>query len=340
MNVNIILDSDYICNKLTEGEEKTINNLFSYFKNKTNIIILLDNNKNLLKKIVKHEKISNQNIKNTEIFLTSLINGTNKIDYKTKEKYENNFIEFAKDLITKKYPIQIVISDKKINDDIETFQLEELDKIFQIIEKFSEKHYITDNETLLADSNNSNIKSFEDYEEILFNTFWCSSKITIVAKEFWEGIAKGNFTSQNRAVYEKSLKYLIKIFNQIEKITGEKIEIEIITGVRARLLDEFKMSIKTFSDEAYDFLKKIDGRINFKLKILKWDTGNEGNVGESHGRRIYSNYGGLETGNHPFDLFNNKLNHKDSSFHWISEKEHLNLPNYMLTLADRPVSQL
>ena len=47
MNVNIILDSEYICNKLTEGEEKTINNLFTYFKNKSNIIILQDNNKDL-----------------------------------------------------------------------------------------------------------------------------------------------------------------------------------------------------------------------------------------------------------------------------------------------------
>ena len=339
MNVNIILDSDYICSKLTEGEEKTINNLFTYFKNKSNIIIILDNNKNLLKKIVKHDKISDQNIKNTEIFLTSLINGTNKIDFKTNEKYEDNFIHFIKNLITKEYPIQIVISDKKIDNEVKTFQLEELDKIFKIIEKFSEKHTITDNEKLLEDDN-TNIKSFDEYEEILFNTFWCSSKITIVAKEFWEGIAKGNFTDINRASYTKSLKYLIKVFNKIEKITGKKIELEIITGIRGRLLDEFKMSNKTFSDEAYSFLKNVDGQINFQLKILKWDTGNEGNVGESHGRRIYSDYGGLETGNHPFDLFNNKLNHKDTSFHWISENEHLNLLNYMHTLATRPVSQL
>lgn len=339
MNVNIILDSEYICNKLTEGEEKTINNLFTYFKNKSNIIILQDNNKDLLKKIVKHEKVSNQNIKNTEIFLTSLINGTNKIDYRTKEKYENNFIQFIGNLITKKYPVQIIISDKKIDDNIKTFQIEELDKIFQIIEKCSEKHTITDNERLLED-NNSNIKSFNEYEEVLFNTFWCSSKITIVAKEFWEGIAKGNYTDKNRAGYEKSLKYLIKIFNEIEKITGDKIEIEIITGVRDRLLPDFKMSIKTFTDKAYEFLKKIDGQVNFKLKILKWDPGNEGNIGESHGRRIYSNYGGLETGNHPFDLFNNQLNHKDTSFHWINEKEHINLSNYMITLSKRPVPQL
>lgn len=340
MNVNIILDSDYIYNKLTDGEEKTINNLFTYFKNKSNIIILQDNNKDLLKKIVKHEKISNQNIKNTEIFLTSLINGTNKIDYKTKEKYENDFINFIKNLIIKKYPVQIIISDKKIDDNIKTFQLEDFDKIFQIIEKFSEKHTITDNKALLADYKNSNIKSFDEYETILFNTFWCSSKITIVAKEFWEGIAKGNFTDKNRASYEKSLKYLVKVFSQIEKIIEEKIEIEIITGVRGRLLEEFKMSPKTFSDKAYDFLKNIDGQINFKLTILKWDAGNERNVGESHGRRIFSNYGGLETGNHPFDLFNNFLQFKDSSFHWIGEKERLNLKNYMLTLATRPIIQL
>lgn len=339
MNVNIILDSDYICNKLNDGAEDVINNLFTYFKNKSNIILIQDNNKNLLKKIAKHKKISDQNIKNTEIFLTSLINGTNKIEFSTKEKYEDNFIEFIQNLITNHYPIQIIISDKKIDNNIKTFQLDEIDKIFQIIEKSSEKHIITENEKLLKDRN-SNIKSFDEYEKVLFNTFWCSSKITIVAKEFWEGIAMGNFKDKNRAGYEESLKYLIRIFNQIEKITGEKIEIEIITGVRGRLLNNFKMSNKSFSDEAYEFLKKIGGQINFKLKILKWDTGNEGNIGESHGRRIYSDYGGLETGNHPFDLFNNDLNHKDTSFHWISEKEHINLSNYLLTLSERPVSQL
>ncbi len=339
MNVNIILDSDYIYSRLTDGDEKTINNLFTYFKNKSNIIIIQDDDKTLLKKLIKHKKITDQKIKNTEIFLTALINGTNKIDFKTKEKYENDFAEFVKNLISKKYPIQIVISDKKIDDVVETFQLEDLDKIYQIIEKCSEKYTITDNETLLID-NNSNVKSFDEYKEVLFSTFWCSSKITIVAKEFWEGIAKGNYTDKNRASYEKSLKYLITIFNQIEQIVGKKIEIEIITGVRDRLLSNFKMSNRTFSDEAYEFLKKIDGQVNFKLRILKWDPGNEGNIGESHGRRIYSNYGGLETGNHPFDLFNNELNHKDSSFHWISDREHLNLSNYMHTLAKRPSPQL
>ena len=127
MNVNIVLDSDYICNKLNDGEEDIINNLFTYFKNKSNIIIIQDNNKTLLKKIAKHEKISDQNIKNTEIFLTSLINGTNKLDYTVKEKYDNNFINFIKSLQIKDYPIQIIISDKKIDGSVQTFLLDDFD---------------------------------------------------------------------------------------------------------------------------------------------------------------------------------------------------------------------
>ena len=39
MNVNIVLDSDYICSKLSEGKEDAIDVLFTYFKQKSNIII-------------------------------------------------------------------------------------------------------------------------------------------------------------------------------------------------------------------------------------------------------------------------------------------------------------
>ena len=52
MNVNIILDSDYICSKLSEGKEISIDYLFTYLKNKSNIILILDSEQNLLKNIL------------------------------------------------------------------------------------------------------------------------------------------------------------------------------------------------------------------------------------------------------------------------------------------------
>jgi len=337
MNVNIVLDSDYICSKLSEGKEEAIDVLFTYFKQKSNIIIIQDNEKIILRNIIKHQKLKEQNIKNTEIFLTSLINGTNK-DFAVSEKYENDFLKFVQILKDREYPVQIVISDKKIDPSIETFLIEDVDKIFEIIEKSSQKHRVTDNEKLLTEKN-INILSFIEYEKILFNTFWCSSRITIVAKEFWEGVEKGKFAEKNRAGYKRGLEYLIKIFNQIEKITKKKVEIEIITGIKEKFWDEIKMSPRKSSDSVYDFLRSVNPNINFKLKILKWDIGDETIVGEAHGRRIYSDYGGLETEYHPFDLFNYSK-YKDTSFHWIGEKERLNLLNNMTLIAERPETQL
>ena len=89
MNVNIILDSDYICNKLNEGKEEKINALFTFMKNMSNIIIIQDNDQNIVRNIIKNEKIKEQEIKQTEIFLSALIQGTNKYDFVTNIKYEN-----------------------------------------------------------------------------------------------------------------------------------------------------------------------------------------------------------------------------------------------------------
>jgi len=334
MNVNIVLDSDYICSVLSEGKESSLNYLFTYFKNKSNIIIIQDKEKALLNKIIKHERIYEQSIKNTEIFLSSLINGTNRLDYTIKEKYNNDFIDFIKNLQTKDYPIQIIISDKKIDGSAKTFLLEDFDKITQIIEKYSQRHKITDNEIFLQNENNSNIASHDDYEKILFNTFWCSSKIEIVAKEFFEGIVLNKKNKEkHQNTYSKGLKVISKIFDQVENLTEQKTELEIISGVQSKYMDDFKMNSKNLVDEAFDFLSKIDPR--FTLRLLRWDRGDENTAGEGHGRRIYSNYGGIETEYPPYELFNNNLDYKDIWIQWIGEKEHLNLPRYMHTLAKR-----
>ena len=326
MNVNIVLDSDYICSKLSEGKEEAIDVLFTYFKQKSNIIIIQDNEKSILRNIIKHQKLKEQNIKNTEIFLTSLMNGTNK-DFAVSEKYENDFLKFVQILKDREYPVQIVISDKKIDTSIETFLIEDVDKIFEIIEKSSQKHKVTDNEKLLTEKD-INILSFIEYEKILFNTFWCSSKITIVAKEFWEGVEKG-YVEKNREGYKRGLEYLIKIFNQFEKITKKKIEIEIITGIKKKFWDEIKMSPRKSSDSVYDFLRSVNPNINFKLKILKWDVGDETIVGEGHGRRIFSEYGGFKTEYMPFEIHskrdrNDRIFYKNTSCQWIGKKNYLN----------------
>ena len=334
MNVNIVLDSEYICNKLSEGKEDQINFLFTFIKNSSNIILLQDNEKNILKNIIKHKKIGEQNIKNVEIFLTALINGTNKYEFFIEEKYENDFQNFIKIIKDKNYPLQMIISDKKIDENIKTYKIEDIDGIIENIKKYTERYIISDNEELLKGKDVTNVVSFDEYESILLNTFWCSSKITIVGREFFDGSVISNHKNKNVQVYTEGLNFLNKVFKKIKDFTGKKVEIEIITGVPGKKIDKFKMNSRSYADEAYEILKEIDD--NFKLTIVKWDIGDEIKVGEGHGRRIYSDYGGFDTGFMPFDLFTNEMRFKDSSFHWITEKEHINPLSFMNLLAKRP----
>ena len=334
MNVNIVLDSEYICNKLSEGKEDQINFLFTFIKNSSNIILLQDNEKNILKNIIKHKKIGEQNIKNVEIFLTALINGTNKYEFFIEEKYENDFQNFIKIIKDKNYPLQMIISDKKIDENIKTYKIEDIDGIIENIKKYTERYIISDNEELLKEKDIANVVSFDEYESILLNTFWCSSKITIVGREFFDGSVISNHKNKNVQVYTEGLNFLNKVFKKIKDFTGKKVEIEIITGVPGKKIDKFKMNSRSYADEAYEILKEIDD--NFKLTIVKWDIGDEIKVGEGHGRRIYSDYGGFDTGFMPFDLFTNEMRFKDSSFHWITEKEHINPLSFMNLLAKRP----
>ncbi len=230
----------------------------------------------------------------------------------------------------------MIITDKKIDLSIETYLIEDLDKIIKTIKKYAEKHKITNNEQVLKKKDIANVVSFEEYEEILLNTFWCSSKITIIGKEFFDGSIFSGGKEFNKKVYTEGLKFLIKIFNEIEKFTGNKPEIEIITGVpgNRKKMELWRRNSKNLTDELYEILKNID--TNIKLKIVKWDIGDEITVGEDHGRRVYSDYGGFDTGFMPFDLFTNELNFKDTSFHWITEKEHINPLLLMNILAERP----
>ena len=211
-----------------------------------------------------------------------------------------------------------------------------MDRIIKKIKKYTEKHIITDNEQVLTKKNIANVVSFEEYEKILLNTFWCSSKITIIGKEFFDGSIFSGGKEFNKKVYTQGLKFLFKIFNEIEKFTGNKPEIEIITGLpnNKKKVEDWRRNSTNLTDELYEIFKIIDEKI--KLKIVKWNIGDEATVGEGHGRRIYSNYGGFDTGFMPFDLFTNKLLFKDTSFHWITEKEHINPLLLMNILAERP----
>ena len=57
--------------------------------------------KKYFKKIIKHEKIGDQNIKETEIFLSALINGTNKFEFSINENYDDKLEDFITNIVKK-----------------------------------------------------------------------------------------------------------------------------------------------------------------------------------------------------------------------------------------------
>ena len=82
-------------------------------------------------------------------------------------------------------------------------------------------------------------------------------------------------------------------------------------------------------DEIKEYLNSINSKFDFSIKIIKWDVGNERYIGEGHGRRIYSDYGGLETQFMPFEMYkkdgeSDNFYHKDTSFFFINEESYLN----------------
>ena len=335
MNVNVILDTDYICSQLSNNESSIrVANLFMLLKNKSNIIILQDNDQSILKNILHQlqynfENIENSDLDHASIFITELAKGTDNFTFVTEEKYENNIINFINVLKEKKYPVNLFISDKKI-EELKCFSLEELDSILRILEKCSKKHTVSNNEEILSLKDKTNKINFDKYKEVLFNTFWCSPKITIVGREFLDAFFSEKYSQKNREDYKKGFNFLFEILENIEIIIKKKVTIEIVSGViKYYNVDDFIKNKDKKIDEIKKYLTSINNKFDFSVRIIKWDVGDERYIGEGHGRRIYGDYGGFETGFMPFELYKkdiktNEFFHKDTSYFWIDEESYLN----------------
>ena len=104
MNINIVLDSDYICKKLSNPDTaKDIEHLFMIMKQKSNIIIVQDKNQKIINKIIhqlteEFKKENRGDLEYVKNFITELAKGTNKYDFITDEIFENDFSTFISDL--------------------------------------------------------------------------------------------------------------------------------------------------------------------------------------------------------------------------------------------------
>tara|TARA_B100000780_G_C21078431_1_gene434235 strand:- start:111 stop:1169 length:1059 start_codon:yes stop_codon:yes gene_type:complete len=351
MNINIILDSEYICKKLsTQNGMRDLENLFMIMKKKSNIIIIQDKNQKIINNII-HQLIQELKKKDqieltyAKTFITELAKGTNGYDFISEEVFDDNILDFVNSLKKKNYPIKIIISDKKINSDFECCTIEDSGKILDELENYSSKYTVTNNKELLEEAEKGkNIMNFSQYKDVLFNTFWCSDKITIVAKEFFDGAFNSDrpdLQNLNREKYAKGFKFLFDCLKNVQNFTKQKVNIEIITGLKHTKVHEFKSNQGEKIDELYKFLNELNDEINFKLKIIKWGAGNEKFVGEGHGRRIYSDYGGFDTGFMPFEMheknrISGEIFHKDTSFHWINKKSYIEWSKIGYILEQRP----
>ena len=92
MNINIVLDSEYICKELKKIDGAIrIANLFMFMKHKSNIIILQDKKQEIIRDILQQlalnfEKIENNELDDAKIFLLELAKGTNQYDFITDEE--------------------------------------------------------------------------------------------------------------------------------------------------------------------------------------------------------------------------------------------------------------
>ena len=353
MNINIILDSEYICKELSNQDSAIrIANLFMIMHKKSNIIILQDKQQEIITSILHQlaynfEKIEKEDLSDAQAFVTELAKGTNDFDFITEEYFENDIIQFVNKLKEKDYPVKIIISDKKIDSDIETYAIEDASKIFDYLENYSHKHTVSNNTKLNNDSTtDKKILDFNEYKDVLFNTFWCSDKITIVAREFFDGAfnSKPHIQELNREKYAEGFNFLFDCLKSTEKFTKKKMNVEIITGLKHFDVDSFKLDKGKKVDELYEYLNNLTEDFNFELKIIKWDAGNERFVGEGHGRRIYSEYGGFDTGFMPFEMHDKDkrtgdIFYKDTSFHWINKTSYIEWNKIGYILEKRPKSQ-
>lgn len=350
MNINILLDPEYICEQLSSktGAIK-VAYLLMAMKHKSNIIIIQDKEqeiiRNILHKLVSiFEQTETEDFNDAQIFLIELAKGTNQYDFITNETDVKNFDKFIQKLIEKKYPLKLIISDKIINNGVKTFSIDEFGKIIRIFEEFSKKHIVSDNPKMNSEIKKIKVIDYDEYKNILFNTFWCSNEITIVAKEFYEACFNQNeiWRESNKKRYKEGFKFLFECFEEIEKFTNKNLIIKIITGIKPNHIKKFSFEGKKNVDELYNFINSFNKKFLLELMIIRWDSGDEIEIGEGHGRRVYSDYGGFETEYMPFEMHGDNprkggIHSKNTSFSWIDKESYLDWSKIGEIISRRPI---
>ncbi|MDB2345066.1 hypothetical protein N9V41_03135 [Candidatus Pelagibacter bacterium] len=330
MNVNIIIDPEYIISNLKKDTDiLRVAHLFLTLKNKSNIIIIQDKDKDIIKQIQKKFascEFESGETQRARVFMFEIYKGTNNLDFVTQVEFNNDLDKFI-DNMQDNYPFDIIITNKiqDQNKNVKTFKVEEADKISELLEEKSKKHYVSNNKNTINlnndKKNKTKVLNFEQYKDILFKTFWCSNEITLIAKEFYDAY-KGKNSDLNMSEYKLGFKYLLECLEPICSIHKKKVNILLITGEKHRYKERVN---KKDTDFLKSYLESINNNFLFNIKVIKWDAGTERHTGLAHGRKIYSDYGGFDTEYAPYEFYKkdqkkNEYYFKDTAFTWMDKK--------------------
>tara|TARA_Y100000294_G_scaffold147644_1_gene143668 strand:+ start:2904 stop:3929 length:1026 start_codon:yes stop_codon:yes gene_type:complete len=335
MNLNLIIDPEYINDQLTSSDQAIrVASFFLNFnrKHKRNFIIIQDKDRNIVNMMIHQLKYQFENIdendsKHLEIFLLALRQGTQDRDFVSEETYDGDIKKFFSNLKNKNIPVEALITEKKPPDkNIYCFKIEDNNKLIDILDKYTNRVDIKTNE------------DFEFYRQSLFKTFWCSEKITIVALEFLKALTNKKFIGRtslkicdkNKREYDRGLEFILSAFLNNEKIVKKRIKIEIVAGCFKSLYgyncteEQFNEYLERDKKIIDELLSKFKNKFEISCKFVKWNSKKE-----VHGRRILSNYGGFATEIMPFEVFNStatkekvEFYYKNNGFRWIEPEEY------------------
>lgn len=327
MNLNLVIDPKYINDQLKSSDGAIrVAAFFVNFnrKNKRNFIIIQDKDRNIVNMMLHQFKYQFENInqndsKHVEVFLLHLLQGTQDTDFVSDETYDGDIKKFFSNLKNKNIPVEALITEEKSPEkDIYCFKIEDNDKLIEKLDQYSSRIDLKTSE------------HFKFYRQALFNTFWCSEKITIVAFEFLQAFQKKDYVDKNKREYDKGLEFILSAFLYNEKIVKKRIKIEIIAGLKWNLYgsgctkEAFAKFFERDKKIIDELLSKFQDKFEISCQFVEWKPKEE-----VHGRRIHSNYGGFQTEIMPFEIYNSttemgkvKFRHKNNGFKWIEPKEY------------------
>lgn len=286
-----------ICNTIIDPKIfENLNDDISFFK-QPNLFLILDSEKKIKNQIIKNFEAPEVN-KNSQIYCEELFKNASEKTYTTEFKFEN-FDKFCQSCEEANIPLNLIIKDKINSPEI-------LQKLIDYREESDE----------IRTTNEKDLKKFL---KRIYNCFWSSEKIYIIARELLSMIRPAprhtNKRETNVEITKESAKKIFNTLNSFKK-KGHKRKIIIITGIYNHHRDKefetpsgekMKELSKRRKDEYIQELKSIfrdfEDDLDIKYILREWKKADPTSQDTAHGRIISSDLHCCETEYQPFELY-------------------------------------